>query len=279
MTTSIFSESWCGIVFDGRNQHYGAYELRKSTERNMLLAILFSVSLLSIGINVMLLKGDPNKNFIPLVDDEESEEDEARVLTEVDLLPPPADESEPEPSVTPPQPEPTPPSTATIDFTNIEIVDDNTAHIDTVTAQQNFGNAEAGATTQPGDSTLTASAAGTEGSGNSSSSLGSTIRDFVEDMPQYPGGEDALRTFLAANTKYPDMGVENELEATVYVLFVVDRDGSLTDVHVARKNYKCLDDEAVRVVQSMPKWKPGRQNGELARVRYVVPIKFELGSN
>ncbi len=270
MTTSIFSESWCGIIFDGRNQQYGAYELRKSNERNTLFAILLSVSFLSVGLNVMLLGNDPKMNI--LLADEKKEEDEPEyILEDVELQPLPQDE----PEATKSELQPTPVFAATETFTTIQIVVDST-QVDTVATQESFGEKQPGSTNQGGDSTATASIETIETKGQSSGQATQTIVDFAEVMPQFPGGENALLKFIGENTKYPGIAVENELEAKVHVQFVVDRDGSLTDVRVENKNHKCLDDEAMRVVKSMPKWTPGKQNGELVKVRFRVPIKFVL---
>ncbi len=272
MSTSIFSESWCGIIFDGRNQQYGAYELRKSNERNTILAILFSISFLSVGINIILLKSDPQRNFIPIIEKKEAE-DAGHVLEDIPLLPDiPMDE--PEAAQTQSEPEPTPVFAATEAITTIKIVDDHSA-VDTVPSQESFGEKQAGATTQEGDSTLTASIERVETSGQGSGQSTPVI-DWAEVMPQFPGGEEALLDYIRKNTVYPDIAVRNDIEGTVHIQFVVDRDGSLTDVRLARKIFKCLDDEALRVVKSMPNWKPGKQNGETVRVRFAVPIRFVL---
>lgn len=98
----------------------------------------------------------------------------------------------------------------------------------------------------------------------------------VEQMPEFPGGVNAMRAYLAKNIKYPVVALENGLQGTVYVSFVVNQDGSIVDVNILRGVDSSLDKEAVRVVQSMPKWKPGRQGGKSVRVSYQVPISFKL---
>ena len=99
---------------------------------------------------------------------------------------------------------------------------------------------------------------------------------IVEDMPEFPGGELALRKFIANAVKYPVIAQENGIQGKVYINFVVDKDGSVTNARVARGVDSSLDKEAIRVVNSLPKWKPGKQRGKAVRVSYTVPINFVL---
>jgi periplasmic protein TonB len=99
---------------------------------------------------------------------------------------------------------------------------------------------------------------------------------IVEDMPEFPGGELALRQFIANSIKYPVIAQENGIQGRVYVQFVVDADGSVSDPRIARGVDPSLDKEALRVVSLLPKWKPGRQRGKPVRVSYTVPINFQL---
>ena len=102
------------------------------------------------------------------------------------------------------------------------------------------------------------------------------VFDVVEEMPSFPGGSAALMSYLSSNTKYPVVAQENGVQGRVIVSFVVERDGSISDVKVARSVDPSLDREAQRVVKSMPKWKPGKQNGSAVRVKYTVPVVFRL---
>lgn len=99
---------------------------------------------------------------------------------------------------------------------------------------------------------------------------------IVEEMPEFPGGEAALRRFIANAIKYPQIAQENGIQGRVYIQFVVDRDGSVTQASVARGVDPSLDKEALRVVNSLPKWKPGMQRGKPVKVSYTVPINFQL---
>ena len=102
------------------------------------------------------------------------------------------------------------------------------------------------------------------------------VFDVVEQMPQFPGGDAALFEYLSTHIKYPAIAEENGVQGRVIVTFVVERDGSITDVKVVKSVDPSLDKEAARVVQGMPKWIPGKQNGAAVRVKYTVPVTFRL---
>ena len=106
--------------------------------------------------------------------------------------------------------------------------------------------------------------------------LNDSIYEDVEQMPSFPGGQWALMQYLANNIKYPVVAQENGIEGHVVVSFVVERDGSITDVQVVRSVDPSLDREALRVVRSMPKWIPGKQKGQAVRVKYNMPVSFRL---
>ena len=97
-------------------------------------------------------------------------------------------------------------------------------------------------------------------------------------MPQYPGGDAALMQYLSSHIKYPVIAEENGIQGRVVCTFVVEKDGSITDVRVVKSVDPSLDKEAVRVIKSMPKWIPGKQNGSAVRVKYTVPVTFRLQS-
>lgn len=102
------------------------------------------------------------------------------------------------------------------------------------------------------------------------------IFDMPEIMPEYPGGADALEDFIKANLKYPALAKENGIQGKVYVQFVVEKDGSVTNVQVRRGVNAMLDAEAVRVAKLLPDFKPGSMRGKKVRVRYTLPIIFSL---
>ena len=100
---------------------------------------------------------------------------------------------------------------------------------------------------------------------------------IVESMPEFPGGQQALFKYLSENVKYPVIAQENGIQGRVICQFVVNKDGSIVDVEVVRSGGDpSLDKEAIRVIKSMPKWKPGKQRGKPVRVKYTVPVNFKL---
>lgn len=103
-----------------------------------------------------------------------------------------------------------------------------------------------------------------------------TVFEYVEQMPSFPGGDAALMQYLSKNIKYPPLAEENGIQGRVICTFVVERDGSVSDIRIKRGVDPSLDKEAMRVVSAMPKWIPGRQNGQMVRVKYTLPVTFRL---
>ena len=103
-----------------------------------------------------------------------------------------------------------------------------------------------------------------------------SVYDVAEQMPEFPGGMQAMIEFLQTNIKYPKDAISQKVGGRVMVMFVVETDGSLSNVRVARKVFPSLDAEAVRVVKAMPKWKPGKEKGRLVRVNYTLPVAFSI---
>ncbi len=102
------------------------------------------------------------------------------------------------------------------------------------------------------------------------------IFTVVEDAPGFPGGDEARIKYLQKNIKYPQMARESGIQGTVYVTFVVEKDGKVTNVQILRGIGGGCDEEAIRVIQNMPRWNPGKQRGKPVRVQFNMPIKFTL---
>ena len=102
------------------------------------------------------------------------------------------------------------------------------------------------------------------------------VFEYVEQMPSFPGGDVALMQYLSRNIKYPPVAEENGIQGRVICSFVVERDGSVSDIRIKRSVDPSLDKEAIRVVSGMPKWIPGRQNGQMVRVKFTLPVTFRL---
>ena len=102
------------------------------------------------------------------------------------------------------------------------------------------------------------------------------VFDVVEVMPQFPGGLAAMLKYIRENIKYPEQAMKKGIQGRVTVSFIIEKDGSISDVKPVRSVHPLLDKEAVRMVKSMPKWSPGKNNGKPVRVRYNLPVMFKL---
>jgi periplasmic protein TonB len=158
----------------------------------------------------------------------------------------------------------TPPPPTPIASNDIRIIDDNIR----ITTETEF-DAEADEKTRTEDYQAVAPTQEDE-----------TKEDYifvvVEEDPSFPGGEEARETFLNDNISYPKIAVENQISGKVIVNFVVEPDGSISNVKIGRSVHQSLDDEAVRVVKLMPKWKPGKQRGKSVRCHFSMPVNFIL---
>ena len=103
--------------------------------------------------------------------------------------------------------------------------------------------------------------------------------DVVEEMPEFPGGPKALMDYLMENVKYPKTAFDADIQGRVIAQFVVDKEGTVRDAHVVKSVDPALDAEALRVINNMPKWRPGRQNGKVVNVKYTIPVSFSLDGN
>lgn len=277
---NIIKSDFLDILFDGRNKDYGAYELRRSEDRRVRNAIIgtASVALVIIGGYVLsnkLMAADIHKR---------SEVDIVAAIPEMRDLPP---EEKP---VTPPPPAvptPPPPPVSTAGFVSPVVTDDDLVRDEEqMPPRDSLEHKAIGLTNTNvpgGDSEMENPFAGVPG-GNGvveppkpQVPVDEPPMIFVEIMPEFMGGEDALTRFLRKNIRYPHMAQENGIEGKVFVQFVVNKDGSISDVQtVGAHRGGGLEEEAMRVVKLMPAWKPGRQSGRYVSVRYNLPIGFQL---
>jgi protein TonB len=267
---NLYSHAWCEVVFFGKNKEYGAYDLRKQSGKRHLIAfvIVLFVCVLSLLLPTIINKLVPAKTAEHMVD----------VTTLANLL---LEENKPKEEVIHEQAPPPPPLKSTIKFT-IPVVkkDEEVNEEDEVKTQE-----------QLNESNLTISMKDVQGTDEEN---GLDVADlekheeitessspdkpylFVEQKPEFPGGEAELRKFLSDNVVYPVIAQENGVKGTVFVAFVVGPDGKISRIKVLRGFDKTCEDEAIRVIKAMPPWKPGKQNGVAVYVQYTVPIKFDL---
>jgi periplasmic protein TonB len=220
-------------------------DLENKTTTFVLLGLVLSLAIVLMAFNTY----DTVKSANSLGDLTAQEvEDEVIPVTRAEELKPP--------------PPPPPPKVVEV----LTIIDDNVK----LDEEFEFESTEAD------DQTVIDAKPAIEEEDNSGNAGESEIFVIVEDMPEFPGGEVALRKWIAEHIKYPVIAAENGIQGKVYVQFVVDKDGGISNARVARGVDPSLDQEALRVVNSLPKWKPGMQRGKPVRVSYTVPINFQL---
>ncbi len=270
----LISGEWTDIIFAGRNQSYGAYALRKGTGKRNLIAII-AVIILAILCQV----GITIKNA---ADEAAAKRAAMNQITELTALEQPKKEVKVEQKKIEIEPEQVVEKVkSSIKFTAPVIKKDDEVKeedelktqdelMDTKTAIGSFdvqGNDETGGEILKAKEVIAQPEPKEEEN---------KVFDVVEQMPEFPGGQAALMEYLSKNVKYPVVAQENGVQGRVVVSFVVERDGSVTDVQVVKSVDPSLDREAVRVISSMPKWIPGKQNGQAVRVKYNVPVSFRL---
>jgi protein TonB len=249
------------LVFEGRNQNYGAYELRSNYNKRVTFIIggmiLFSFVLLGL------------KKFAdrPKVE----EKVETLKVEQIDLTPPPPVEETPPP----PPPPPPPPMVEMVKFVP-PVIKDDAVEEEPQKLQEEVKETNVGAKDQEGDKDIIAPP--TENTGPGEPAV-AEIFAVVEEMPEPPGGINAFYKYVGSHIVYPQVEKEAGIQGKAFLKFVVEMDGSLSDVQVLKGVSGCgaCDKEAVRVLKTFPeKWKPGRQNGHAARVYYTLPIVFKV---
>ena len=270
----LIDNGWVDLVFEGKNHSYGAYQLRKDTGKRNVMAILV---MFAIGVAIaafVAIKGvveNAMKQDVAIEADVElaklAEKKEAKV------------EKKEEPK---------------IEKVEVEKVKSSVKFVPPVIKKDSEVKPEEELKSQE-ELNKTNTAIGAFDVKGNDDAAGEVLKakeviaqpeppkeeetkvfDVVEQMPSFPGGPSALMQYLSSNIKYPVVAEENGVQGRVVCTFVVERDGSITDVRVIRSVDPSLDKEAVRVVKSMPKWIPGKQNGSAVRVKYTVPVTFRL---
>ena len=276
----LYDPKWVDMVFAGKNKEYGAYQLRKGTSGRNIKALLILVIAAALVGGFLAWK---------VIEQKQAEEQQAYMeAMELAKLQQQAKKEEKKKEPVKPKIEPKkeiPVARETQKFTAPVIKKDELVKEDNQIKQMDKLDEKV--------------AVGTENKEGTKDRLAEAVRseiavaapppppapkpevsnkvfDVVEEMPHFPGGAAALQAFLSSNTKYPVVAQENGVQGRVIVSFVVERDGSITDVKVVRSVDPSLDREASRVVKSMPRWSPGKQNGSTVRVKYTVPVVFRL---
>lgn len=269
----LISNAWCDLVFEGKNQAYGAYKLRKGTsKRNLWSIIIVLIAAVAIFSAIAI------KNVIEA--NQKVAVTTAVELSKIDKTPK-VEKKKVTPKIE--QPKVVEKVKSSIKFTAPVIKKDSEVKPEeemktqedlqktktTIGAFNVVGNDEIGGEVLKAKEEI----AQPEPPKNEEENK---VFDVVEEQPSYPGGQGALMAWLNDNIKYPVVAAENGIQGKVIVQFVVGKNGSISNVKVLRSVDPSLDKEAVRVVSNMPNWTPGKQNGASVNVRFTLPVTFRL---
>ena len=276
----LSSKEWRDIVFEGKNQQFGAYEMRKTSDARHNKAMIVVVIVIAIAfilpllVNTVLPKAEEKPedlteqalvNLDNTVDEEQDQPEEEQQRVEVEIP-----EALPEEILN------------TVKVTELAIVEDEKVNAEdeiktqdelkeTTTAfgQSDFdkGTDDRNVLLEHKDEIIVEEKKPVEEN---------KVFTAVEQMPQFPGGEAELMKYIQKNLKYPPVAMENNIQGRVVVQFVVTKTGKIGEVKVARGRDPDLDKEAVRVVKSLPDFIPGKMNGQSVNVWYTLPITFKL---
>ena len=262
----ILDQKWIDVVFTDRNKTYGAYELRRDNGRNtrnaLFFGLIFFVVIVTANTVINWIEG-----FVPAAKEKVK-------ITNVVLAPPPVDIKKPPP---PPPPEPPKPKVDQVKFPPPVVKPDVEVKEKPPTVKE-LEVADPGQKNLKGDKNADVTIDEPVGTSDAKVTEEDPNKIFtsVEKSPEFPGGLDAFGKYLGNNIHYPAVARENGTQGRVILQFVVEKDGSLTDIHVVRSLGDGCDDEAIRVLKKSPHWTPGIQNGRPVRCAYTVPIAFTL---
>jgi protein TonB len=265
---NLHREEWLDVIFDQKNKSYGAYELRRQSNTNTAKSLLYA------GTAFILLFLTPK--IITLIKGQVPDEALTNPV-EVVIAPPPAVNPETPP---PPAVEPPPPALDQIEFPPPIVKADNLVPNEVPPQIDELKDANPGQKTIAGvpDGDIVIVAPVGDGPKQAAVVEDTKVYDIItiEKVPEFPGGMAKFYAYLSKSMKYPASAAEQNIQGKVYVSFVVEKNGDLTDIHVERKLGGGTDEEAIRVLKASPQWLPGVQNGVNVRVKYNIPISFSL---
>ena len=270
----LISNEWTDLVFEGRNQAYGAYKLRKgTTKRNVwsIIIVALAAVLLFLGLQLQKMaqanKTVENTQAVELARLQDKKKEVKVEKKEIVRTEPEKVVEQVKSSVK---------FTAPVIKKDEEVKEEDEIKLEEVEkSTKAFGTFNVEGNDEVGGAVLKAKEE-IKAPEPPKHVEETKIFTVVEQMPLFPGGDAALMAYLRDNIHYPTVAAENGVQGRVVVGFVVERDGSITDVNVLRSVDPSLDREAMRVVKGMPRWTPGKQNGSAVRVKYQVPVTFRL---
>ena len=273
----LLDQKWIDLVFEGKNEAYGAYALRQDTsKRNFFAMMALIIGLIAIVATFLIVnvaseaiaraqaEHETEVTLEQIEEEVEEEQDDEEIVYELEEL----EQLVAEETVMNSE-----------KFTAYEMEDDapdqvtktqdEVAQSDVAIGAIDYdqGSDEAEHVLKVNEKVVDEVPPAVEET---------KVFDVVEQMPQYKGGDQALMDYLNKSIKYPVIAEENGIQGRVVCTFVVERDGSISDVKVVRSVDPSLDKEAVRVLKAMPKWIPGKQNGSAVRVKFTLPVTFKL---
>jgi periplasmic protein TonB len=268
-TMNYASASLDDIVFEGRNHAYGAYLLRKIYHQHLERGFLIALSVFLLLFAIPLVKNQlfpqpyivepeiakPGPTFIQID------------IPEVKPVTPPAGEQAVQPQ-----------KVETEQFTNI-VVKKHVTKPTAIPTQDDLSKTNVGATTQTGEKGIAPPVETTTTNPEGTGTLPvepPVVLPHAEVMPEFPGGYAALQKYLSSELKYPSLAFRNNVEGTVILSFVVNSVGEISEIQVLKSLGAGTDEEAKRVIKSMPRWNPGKNNGIPVNVRFVVPVRFAI---
>lgn len=262
----ILTSSLDDLIFENRNKTYGAYDLRNIYNRNVNRAVTIAAVLFLLAVFYPVIKEflTPDVNTVQ----------DSRLLDPNKLAaPPPLDNTTPPP----PPPDLPPPPPKTVKFTPPVIKPDEEVKPDEqVQKQDELQKTDISTNTNDNpDANIDYSQVQNN---NVVTDQKPKIFTYVEQMPSFPGGDKELLNYLAKNIHYPVAARENGIEGKVLIVFVVNEDGSISDVTIKRDIGGGCGEEAARVVKNMPHWNAGKQNGNAVKVQFNLPVQFNFSA-
>lgn len=262
MKLDIFKGKWIDMVFEGRNKAYGAYVLRKENPKVTLIALFIGATVFAALL------------ALPMIDWGSDKEEVVEKVVMVDManLPPPPEEVKP--LIPPPPPPPPAPKIDEVKFVKPKVVEKEKV-VEEIKTIEELKDKNVGSKDVKGrdDGKIVIDAPSGEGDKDVKIVEDNTIYNAVEVRPEFPGGMQKFLDFVGKNYRAP----EEDIKGKVFVQFVVEKDGTLTDIKVMRDIGYGTGAEAIRVLKKCPKWKPGIQNGRPVRVLYSLPISIVGG--
>ena len=273
---SIYEKSWIDLVFEGKNQAYGAYQLRQQSARTTLMALIGGTTFFcsAIGLGFFLTSFGHDSDIKP------TDPDRVIVVSNYTL---PPEEEKPKKETAAPKAEEPKQEVKTKELVNPVVVK-YTEKPDDITPNKDLGTTSNNPNDNGGNTSgnSTPIGGGTPGGNDSDNipakNLGTVTTDKLDKLPKYPGGIEKFYAYVSKNIERPEIDEDTgEITMSVIMSFVIEKDGTMTEIKALRSNDAKLEKEAIRVLKaSKVKWEPGMKDGNPMRTLYMLPIKVKI---